>query len=128
MREATPDFKFDIRLQDNYIRAESTGTETPDTMIYIYEEIIKKVIEWDCNRVLYIEGLLNQISIQDMLIAWRKIFRTVEDNNISGRIAVFDRNQDDYTINLVSESLANARGIEAKVFNDIDTAIEWLKR
>jgi hypothetical protein len=122
-----PDFEFDITLQNEYIHAESRGTETPENMVYVYENIIKKVIEWDCDRVLYIEGFSNQIPIEDMFVEWRKIFSMVEQKNIKGRIAVFDRVMDDHTINIVSESLAKARGIDAKVFNNLEDAITWLK-
>ena len=121
------DFKFETKLHDNYILAESSGTETAENMAYLYEEIIKKFIEWNCNRVLYIEGFTNQISLQDMFIVWRKIFRIVEEKEISGKIAVFDKNRDDHTINMISESLAAARGINARVFNDIDEAVAWLR-
>ena len=122
------DFQLDIRLEDGYIYAESFGTETPDTMRHVYEQIVEKMIEWECNRVLYIEGFTNQISIQDMLLEWRQIFRMVEENNIKGYIAVYDKVKEDRTVNLVSESLANARGINAKVFNDLDEAKLWLKK
>jgi len=127
MRNRNSDFQFDIRLQDDYILAESIGSETPENMSYVYEEIIKKVIEWNCERVLYIEGFSNQIPLQDMLLVWRKIFRILEENKINGSIAVFDKIKDDHTINIVSESLASAQGINAKVFNNLDEAIAWLK-
>lgn len=127
MNEKNSDFKFDIKLQGEYIHAESSGTETTENMTYVYETIIEKVIEWDCDRVLYIEGFSNQISMQDMILQWRRIFNIVEQKNIEGRIAVFDKVKDDHTINIVSESLAKAQGINAKVFNNLDEAIAWLK-
>jgi len=33
-----------------------------------------------------------------MFIVWRKIFRIVEEKEISSKIAVFDKNRDEYTI------------------------------
>jgi hypothetical protein len=120
------DFRFDISLKDSYILAEANGNETPENISHVYEEIIYKMIEWNCNRVLYIEHLSNQISLQDMLIMWKNVFRLVEEKNISGRIAVFDSVKDHKTINLISESLAGAQGINAKVFNDPDAALSWL--
>ena len=128
MNQHNSDFNLDIKLQDGYILAESSGTETPGNMACVYEEIINKVIEWNCSRVLYIEGFANQISMHEMFIVWNNIFRIVEENNINGRIAVYDKVKDDHTVNLVSESLASARGINAKVFNNLDKAIEWLKK
>lgn len=127
MSDQNSDFQFDIKLRDEYILAESVGTETPENMSYVYEEIIKKVIEWDCERVLYIERLSNQIPLEDMLLVWRKIFRIVEEKEINGSIAVFDEVKDDHTINVFSESLASAQGINAKVFNNLDEAVAWLK-
>ena len=127
MNVQSSDFKFAIKLQDEYILAESSGNETPENMLYVYEEIIGKIIEWECERVLYIEGLLNQIPLQDMFVMWRKVFRIVDEKNINVRIAVFDRVKEDHTINIVSESLAKARGINAKVFNNLEDAITWLK-
>ena len=62
-----------------------------------------------------------------MLLVWRKIFRIVEEKEINGSIAVFDEVKDDHTINVFSESLASAQGINAKVFNNLDEAIAWLK-
>jgi hypothetical protein len=121
-----PEFKFAIKLQDDYILAEASGIETADIMLKVYVEIIDKVIEWKCNQVLYIEDFSNQIPLEEMLLVWRKIFRIVEDRNIHGRIAVFDRVKDDHTINTVSESLAQAQGINARVFNKLDQAITWL--
>jgi len=121
------DYKLEIRLQGDYILAESSGVETPENMLDVYEKIINKVIECKCNRVLYIEGFSNQISMEEMMLIWRKIFKLIEKHNIDGRIAVFDRNKDDFTINMVSESLAGAQGINAKVFSNIDNAVAWLR-
>ncbi len=126
MSDKSSEFRFDIKLQDNYILAESYGTESPENMSHVYKEIIDKVIEWDCNRVLYVEGFTNQISLQEMFIVWQNIFRIVEEKMIKGKIAVFDRNRDDHTINMISESLAAARGINARVFNNLDDAVAWL--
>lgn len=128
MSDKSSEFRFDIKLQDNYILAESYGTESPENMSHVYKEIIDKVIEWDCNRVLYVEGFTNQISLQEMFIVWQNIFRIVEEKMIKGKIAVFDRNRDDHTINMISESLAAARGINARVFNNLDDAVAWLTK
>jgi hypothetical protein len=114
-------------LQDDYILAEASGIETAEIMLKVYEEIIDKVIAWKCNQVLYIEDFSNQIPLEEMLLVWRKIFRIVEKKNVHGRIAVFDRVKDDHTINTVSESLAQAHHINARVFNNLDQAIAWLK-
>lgn len=128
MQSNETDFRFDISLKDNYILAEAYGNETPENITRVYEEIIYKIIEWNCNRVLYMEHLSNQISLQDMLIMWKNIFRLVEEKNISGRIAVYDSVKDDKTVNLISESLAGARGINARVFNDPGAALDWLRK
>jgi len=127
MSDKNSDFRFDIKLQDNYILAESYGTESPENMSHVYRQIIDKVIEWDCERVLYIEGFTNQISLQEMFIVWQQIFRIVEEKMIKGKIAVYDNNRDDHTINMISESLAAARGINARVFNNVDEAVALLK-
>ena len=121
------DYKLEISLQGDYILAESSGIETPENMFHVYEQIINKVVEWKCNRVLYIEDFVNQISIEEMMLIWRRIFKLVQERNIDGRIAVFDRNKDDFTINMVSESLAGAQGINAKVFSNLDAALGWLR-
>jgi len=121
------DYKLEIILQGDYILAETSGIETPENMLDVYEQIINKVIEWKCNRVLYIEGFSNQISMEEMMLVWRKIFKLVGDRDIEGRIAVFDKNKDDFSINMVSESLAGAQGINAKVFSSINNALAWLR-
>jgi len=127
LSDKNSDFRLDIKLQDSYILAESYGTESPENMFHVYKEIINKIIEWDCNRVLYVEGFTNQISLQEMFIVWQKIFRIVEEKMIKGKIGVFDKNKDDHTVNMISESLAAARGINARVFNSFDEAVAWLK-
>ena len=126
MQDQKVNFGFSIMMESDYIRAESSGEETPDIMFSVYKQIIGKILEWDCDRVLYIEGFVNQIPVEDMMLVWRKIFGLVKQKNIGGRIAVFDRVTDDLSINTISESLAKAQGIDARVFNDLDEAISWL--
>ena len=128
MAESNTDFHLDISLRDNYILAEASGKETPENMAFVYEEIINKITEWDCDRVLYIEHFANQISLQDMLIMWQKIFRLIKEKGIDGRIAVFDSVNSDHTVNLISESLACEQGINARVFTDLDAAIAWISK
>jgi hypothetical protein len=127
MSDQNTDFEFNILLKDGYILAESSGEETPENMAYVYETIIEKIAEWNCNRVLYIEKFSNQIPMQDMLLVWQNIFRKVEDSGVAGRIAVYDSVKEDYTVNTVSESLASAHGINARVFTDLDEALAWLQ-
>lgn len=126
MIDQNTDFEFNIVLQDGYILAESSGKETPENMAYVYETIIDKIIEWNCNRVLYIERFTNQIPMQDMLLVWQDIFRKVDERDVDGRIAVYDSVKEDYTINTVSESLASAHGINARLFTELDDALAWL--
>lgn len=127
MSDQNTDFEFNIVLKDGYILAESSGEETPENMAYVYETIIEKIAEWNCNRILYIEKFSNQIPMQDMLLVWQDIFRKVEDSGVAGRIAVYDSVKEDYTVNAVSESLASAHGINARVFTDLDEALAWLQ-
>lgn len=112
---------------DGYIRAECGGTETVENSIAIFTEIINRVVEWDCDRVLYVEHYANQIPMNEMLKMLEYVFALVRQKGINGRIAIYDSNINDRTINLLSESLAGAHGINARVFLSEEQAIDWLK-
>lgn len=116
-----------IELRDGYIHAESHGIETLEGSTELFTTIISKIIEWDCDRVLYVENFTNQIPINEMLIMLEEVFKLVEEKNINGRIAIYDSNLDDLKANILSESLAESRGINARIFLDREHALDWLK-
>lgn len=116
-----------MEMRDGYIRVESHGQESLENSIRLFREIINKVIDWDCDRVLYVENYTNQIPMDEMLQMLEEIFRQVKENGIDGRIAIYDTNIDDHAVNLVSEMLAGAHGINARIFPSEEEAIDWLK-
>jgi len=116
-----------IELRDGYIHAESFGIETMAGTTALFTEIITKVIEWDCDRVLYVENYTNQIPLSEMLSMLEKVFDLVKEKGIIGRIAIYDSNINDQEINMLSGSLAGSRGINAKIFLGQEQALDWLK-
>lgn len=121
------DQEITIELKDGYIHAESFGIETLERSTVLFTTIIEKVVEWQCDRVLYVENYTNQIPLNEMLTMLEQVFKQVEEMGIHGRIAIYDSNVNDQEINMLSESLAGSRGISAKVFLDQEQAIDWLK-
>ncbi|MCG6887345.1 MAG: hypothetical protein LJE74_09060 [Proteobacteria bacterium] len=121
------DYNFKIEQRDGYIYAESSGHETLENSRAVYESIIKKIIEWNCNKVVYIEGFENQIPISEVCVLMDTIFKEVKTAGLKVRFAFYDRNGDHDAVNLLSESLAGAQGINAKVFQNEEDAIAWIK-
>jgi hypothetical protein len=120
------DQEMTIELRDGYIHAECSGIETLARSTEVFTTIITKVIEWECDRVLYVEHYTNQIPLSEMLTMLEQVFKLVEEQGINGRIAIYDSNINDQEINMLSGSLAGSRGINAKVFLDQEQAIDWL--
>jgi len=116
-----------IELRDGYIYVESFGIETQARTTTMFTAIIEKVIEWQCDRVLYIENFINQIPLSDMLSLLEQLFKKVEEEKINVRLAIYDSNINDQDINMLASYLAGTRGIHVKIFLSPEQAIDWLK-
>lgn len=121
------DQEMTIELRDGYIHVESYGIETLERSTELFTTIITKVVEWDCDRVLYVENFTNQIPLSEMLSMLEQVFSLVKEKGINGRIAIYDSNTNDHEVNMLSQSLAGSRGISAKIFPDQEQALVWLK-
>ncbi len=116
-----------IELRDGYIHAESFGTETLARTTTIFTAILEKVVEWQCDRVLYIENFSNQIPLSEMLSLLEDLFKQVEEAKINVHLAIYDSNINDQDINMLASYLAGTRGIHVKIFLNPEQAIDWLK-
>ena len=116
-----------IELRDGYIHAESFGTETLARTTTIFTAILEKVVEWQCDRVLYIKNFSNQIPLSEMLSLLEDLFKQVEEAKINVHLAIYDSNINDQDINMLASYLAGTRGIHVKIFLNPEQAIDWLK-
>jgi len=116
-----------IELRDGYIHVESFGIETLERSTAMYTAILEKVLEWQCDRVLYVENFTNQIPLNEMLSMLEKLFKLVEAAKINVRLAIYDSNINDQEINMLASYLAGTKGIHVKVFLSPEQAIDWLK-
>lgn len=116
-----------IELRNGYIHAESFGIETLERSTVMFSAILEKVIEWQCDRVLYIENFINQIPLTEVLSLLEQLFKLVEEEKINVRLAIYDSNVNDQEINMLASYLAGTRGIHVKIFLSPEQAIDWLK-
>lgn len=121
------DYTLHVEARDGYLYAETSGHETADVSYSVFMTLIDHVVETGCNRVLYVEGFDNQIPIPEMVHVIEKAIDAAQQAGVHARLAVYDRNAAHAEANAISESLAGVRGINARVFDDLDDAIAWIK-
>ncbi|HID49000.1 MAG TPA: hypothetical protein EYP40_05190 [Chromatiales bacterium] len=121
------DYEFSIEKRDGYLYAIASGYETFDNSLAVYEAILKKMIEENCYRVVYVEEFENQIPVPQLCRLMDILLRKVKEVGIDIRFAFYDRKEEHHRENILAESLAGAHGINIRVFPSEMAAIEWIQ-
>lgn len=121
---STKPYQLTFLEQHEYLHAFVEGErDTYDISRAYWQEIADRVSEVGASRVLIEENIEEPGSFAD-------VFRLASEIPTMGfgraRIAFFDRYLDHNEINEFGELVAVNRGVNGAIFNDLETAVQWL--
>ena len=121
---------YDLKTvrEDGYLHASVTGDNTPEDVAAYLGRIREICIEHGLSRVLIEENLvgprLAAIDIYDIVNA-----ASVGVAPAIRRVAFVDTNAEHRFSNMkFAETVAVNRGVNVKVFRDVPSAVEWIRR
>jgi len=116
-------YKITYKEFGDYLYCYVEGKDTQQTTLGFWLDIAAKVRDLGYDKVLVEEDLEGEISITEL---YEVLTQGAEMEMIGFRIAFFDRHADHDEVNQFGETVAKNRGIDGRVFTDIEEAKTWL--
>lgn len=127
MPQPDPQKEFNLTFEHRpkYLYAYVTGERDSYQISRDYwQEVADHIADTDYNRLLIDEDIAEAASVAD-------VYRLVSDLPGMGfagvRIAFYDRRIEHHELNDFGALVASNRGLNGRVFNDVDKAISWLE-
>jgi hypothetical protein len=118
---------YTLKKEDrgDYIYFHVTGSDSLEVSKAFWREIIETSTQQNYKKILVDEDLEGSVPIGDV---YEVITSGLDIGDIrSIKIAFVDKYQEHMAENIFGESVATNRGLNAKVFTNIDEAEQWLR-
>ena len=116
-----------IRFEDRgeYLYAYVTGPkDSQEISIDYWQRVIDECRKRDFKKLLIEEDLPNQATTVEI---FNMIKALAEMITFPLKIAFYDREAEHLDLNLFGETVAVNRGVDGRVFPDLEDAVNWLK-
>lgn len=120
--------KYEIKYkkEDNYLHVHTTGEEDIQASLAIWSQVINKCFKENFTKILFVEETKqdhqNLLEIGELMSQARKI-----GAHLIEKIAFIDLEKSHSHYNRFGEINVNGKGVNAKIFDDVDEAIDWLE-
>ena len=119
------DYKLKKEDKGDYLYFHVTGTDSLEVSKAFWREIIETSTNLNCQKILVDEELEGSVPVGDI---FEVITSGLDIHDVmSMKIAFVDRFSEQMEENIFGERVATNRGINGKVFNNIEEAEQWLR-
>lgn len=118
-------YNLQVEKRDDYLYFYVTGRDSLEVSKAFWREIIETTIKLRYNRILVDEDMDGSVPIGD-------VYEVITSNLVipevrSFKFAFVDRRLEQSKENIFGETVAKNRGIDARVFTDIEEAKQWIR-
>ena len=118
------DFTLNFEMRGSYLYAYISGQDSFSASLDYWNRIADQVREFNTTRVLVHENLLGQVTEGEMF----DIIMDLLPSSTGIRVAFFDENNADQSVNELGELLANNRGVDIRIFQSLEDAEKWIAK
>lgn len=121
-------YHLSIGKKGHVLWVKATGTRSLQTVLAMSQDIWTACVESGLRKVLVdVLALKGRLSTIDSYDIPAKHFTKIRDTNIITRCAILDLKEFEHSYRFF-ENVAVNRGLNLRIFSDIDEAIAWLER
>ena len=118
-------YKIKYKEEKHYLHVHTTGKEEYQNTIDIWTEVLGKCFELNYSKLLFVEETeqdhKNLIEMAELMAYARRL-----NAHLLDKIAFVDYISAHFKFNKFGELNVNSKGVNAKMFRDIEDAISWL--
>jgi hypothetical protein len=118
---------YELEFEDrgDYLYARLTGRDSVDAGLHYWQAIADRAVELGHKKILVHENMLGRLTKAQM---FDLVTRLVQPEYLGIRIAFFDENLDDSTLNALGQLVAVNRGATVEIFPSLQAAQHWIKQ
>ncbi len=119
-------YQLEITPEETYLHVRATGKRTRGALAAIAEEVLEACRKYQIYKVLAdIRELEGEMGIFDSMLIVTKEFPKLKADNVVQKAAIINpRNRHERS--RFFEQMANKRGYNLRLFEDLTPALEWL--
>ncbi len=118
-------YTLEFENRDTYLYAHLTGEDSFSASLSYWNEIADQLNKTGHKKLLVHENLTGELTEEEM---YDLIVDLADSGMNEIRIAFFDENPADETINNLGQLVANHRGGNVCIFKDLSNACSWIER